>query len=124
MDKVAEHRTIIFPKSVLVSALSRECVRVKRRIPRGTLVTVDVLEEDESIVARLTLEDPDGKPLLVHFESSFIAASLMRYCFKEKIVLPRTAHKSLAIHGDNIALVLRLNMSVVDANVEGELEVA
>lgn len=124
MSKVGELRTIIFPKNILVSALTRECVRVKRRVPRGTFVSASIMEDEGKIGVLLEIETAEGDSESMEFDSPFIAASLMRYCFTEKILLPRKAHKSLVVHGDSIALMLRLNMSSVDASLMSDMEVA
>ena len=107
-QEIAETRSLYFPRSILKVALLRELMRGQKIAIGDQIQTIDVLEESGKIVVSLRLT-VSGDSIDYRVDTKVLAAALMRYCFSEKIPLPKKAHKSLAAYGDSVALLLHLN---------------
>ena len=107
-EEIAETRSLYFPRSILKVALLRELMRSHKISIGDQIQTVNVVEEGGKIVVSLNLT-VSGDNIDYKVDTKVLAAALMRYCFAEKIPLPKKAHKSLAVYGDSVALILHLN---------------
>ena len=110
-DSVGEIRTLLFPKSVVVTALTREQRRRNKPLPYGIVKEVAVRERDNGVHVGVAIETPDREFLRFAFDEHSVAASILRYCFAEGIPVPKRADKSLTTLGDHLAMIMRLNVT-------------
>ena len=110
-DQVGEIRTLLFPKSVVVTALTREQRRRSKPLPHGIVKEVAMREREDRIHVGVAIETPDRELLRFTFDQHFVAASILRYCFAERIPVPKRADKSLTTLGDQLVMTMRLNVT-------------
>jgi hypothetical protein len=102
-----EIRHIIFTPEDLKVALTRYFKSKSTILPRGEVLTCKFERTSNnnsvkySILIRPDTVETTEEMVL---KSNEVAASLLAYCFEEKIPVPRRAAKSLRIMGDNLAL--------------------
>ena len=110
-DQVGEIRTLLFPKSVVVTALTREQRRRSKPLPHGIVKEVAMRARDDRVHVGVAIETADRELLRFAFDEHFVAASILRYCFAERIPVPKRADKSLTTLGDHLAMTMRLNVT-------------
>ncbi len=112
---ILESRSIIFSDEELFLAL--------RPVLEGRGMQTDMDIED--IISRLDREGevnvslilPDGAdPVL--FSSREVGAAVLNHCIDQGIPLPRGSYKELAIRGDHVALIVRLETGASMSEIE------
>ena len=109
---ITEIRQLIFPEDDLVRALLN--LRRKRGTPMssGSVLRVDVhtaSNQDVSVNLKVAHDDRTGNTDYP-FAKEEIAAALIMYCIDERIPMPVKANKSVHLVGQNVALVLTINL--------------
>jgi len=112
---ILESRSIIFSDEELFLAL-RPIIE-----GRGMQADMDIVEIISSLDSdgevRVRIELPDGaEPVL--FSSREVGAAVLNHCIDQGIPLPRGSYKELAIRGDHVALIVRLETGASGAEVE------
>ncbi|MCJ9428211.1 hypothetical protein [Kordiimonas marina] len=111
---ILESRSLIFSDEELVLAL-RPILEGKGMSGNPPLKDViSFLDEDGDVTVRFDLTD--GSDSIV-FSSREVGAAVLNHCIERGIPLPRGAYKELAIRGDHVALIVRMEsggMSPVD----------
>lgn len=118
---ITEYRSIIFSNDELVKAL-RPIVEARGLsvdlIPSTIEMGLDPHQEEEIQVTYGLGSDKDD----VVFNSREIGAAILNHCIERGIPLPRGCQKELAIRGDEIALVIRLENRTDDPAIEDDFE--
>jgi hypothetical protein len=112
---ILESRSIIFSDEELFLAL--------RPVIEGRGMQADM--EIDDIISKLDSEGdvnvriilPDGaEPIL--FSSREVGAAVLNHCIDQGIPLPRGSYKELAIRGDHVALIVRLETGSMSSEIE------
>ncbi len=102
-----ELRRIVFSQDELRQALHGQRIDGRVVLPVGAIQSASFLEgSDANVMLRIYDEQSDKHHEIV-LPNAFVAAALMGFCIQSKVPLPRSARKSIAIAGQNIALDLR-----------------
>jgi hypothetical protein len=102
-----EFRQITFTNHELRAALDDFFLRRNSPLPSGAILGVrwDGSEHEHVIVEISAAQRSEQVTVTVANRDA--GAALLRYCFLNKIPLPRASQKSLAISGKNLVLELR-----------------
>ena len=112
---ILESRSIIFSDEELFIAL-RPVIE-----GRGMQADMDIddiissLDSEGEVNVRIVL--PNGaEPIL--FSSREVGAAVLNHCIDQGIPLPRGSYKELAIRGDHVSLIVRLETGASGSEVE------
>lgn len=108
---IVESRSIIFSEEELAYAL------------RPLLISRELAEDykPEEIIPSL---DPEGDVTVVYkctdnddilFKNTELGAAILNHCIESEIPLPRGSHKELALRGEHVALIVRIESEGVRA---------
>ncbi|UTW58687.1 hypothetical protein KFE96_18010 [Kordiimonas sp. SCSIO 12603] len=112
---ILESRSIIFSNDELFLAL--------RPLLEGRGVSEDIsvtdiessLDAEGEVFVRIHQAD-SGEPM--EFTSKEVGSAVLNHCIDQGIPLPRGSYKELAIRGDMIALIVRLETGGTSSDVE------
>ncbi len=116
---ILESRSIIFSDEELFVAL--------RPVLEGRGLTADIpvrtisarVNADGEVAA--TIEMTDGsEPVIV--DSGELGPAVLNHCIDQGIPLPRGSYKELAIRGDHIALIVRLETGSIQPDIDQDEE--
>jgi hypothetical protein len=102
-----ELRRIVFTNEELRQALNAQRIDGRPAVPFGQVQAARFMEKTQGDVLVKIYDNTGDKHHEVILGNTFVAAALMAYCITIGVPLPRSAKKSIAISGDNIALDLR-----------------
>ena len=103
----AEYRTLVFSQDEIRSALVDHSTRSKRPFPFGEIVHVELGADASDPIELVVRSDLYHEVNKIRLEPEFVAAALIRYCFLQRVPLPRHAIKSLAIEQGLLCLKMR-----------------
>ncbi|WP_147453610.1 hypothetical protein [Eilatimonas milleporae] len=101
---ILESRSIIFSDEELVLAM-RPIMETKG-LDQNLHPTAVVSELDDEGEVAVRFESNGSEP--VQFSSREVGAAVLNHCIDQGIPLPRGSYKELAIRGDHVALIVRL----------------
>jgi hypothetical protein len=112
---ILESRSIIFSDEELCLALRP--VMEGRGISSEMFINnvTSVLDSEGEVSVSIEIADND-EPVL--FTSREVGAAVLNHCIDQGIPLPRGSYKELAIRGDHVALIVRLETGAGAAEVE------
>lgn len=116
---ILESRSIIFSDEELFLAL-RPILEA-----RGLGIDLPVrnisakLSEEGDVAATIELSDGSA-PVVV--DSGELGPAVLNHCIDQGIPLPRGSYKELAIRGDHVALIVRLETGSVQSEVDEDEE--
>lgn len=116
---ILESRSIIFSDEELFVALRPilESRGIGGDIP---VRAISARLSDEGEVAA-TIEMTDGsEPVVV--ESGELGPAVLNHCIDQGIPLPRGSYKELAIRGDHVALIVRLETGSIQPDIDEDEE--
>src|SRR5690349_16198772 len=102
-----ELRRIVFTNDELRHALAGQRVDGRPVIPFGQIQSARFIGDSRDELMLRIYDHTTDKHHEAVLSSTLIAAALMSYCITQRVPLPRSARKSIAISGDNVALDLR-----------------
>lgn len=108
---VTEIRHLIFQNGEVVQALAAFQKQRRDPLPAGTIAGLSFAKESR---IKCTLEwDADGGGTRGKrtFLSDELGAALIHYCISKRIPLPAKSPKVLQLFGENIGLVVSINLS-------------
>ena len=116
---ILESRSIVFSDEELLLALRP--VLEGRNIPAEPPLKeiISELDEDSEVSVRMVLND--GSDPIV-FNSREVGAAVLNHCIEQGVPLPRGSYKELAIRGEHIALIVRLESSGVVSGIDEDDE--
>ena len=115
---ITEFRRLIFSKDEILKAILSYNLRSSVKLPPGDITNIKTTSVPEPAIV-LDVHDPSSDTTeTVTLESTYLAATMLRYCIEFKIPIPRHADKYVEIVGDGVAL----SMSI-DANAKKLLEI-
>ena len=101
---ILESRSIIFSDEELVVAFGS---KIEERVEDTSIEPVAVKSAlDEEGEVNVTFDLSDGNQIA--FESAEVGPIVLNHCIEVGVPLPRGAYKELAIRGDHVALIVRL----------------
>jgi len=115
---ILESRSIIFSDEELFLALRPVFEGRGMQADMDIEDIISALDQEGEVTVRIVL--PDGaEPLL--FSSREVGAAVLNHCIDQGIPLPRGSYKELAIRGNHIALIVRLETGSTGSEIdEGE----
>lgn len=100
---ILESRSIIFSEEELILALKP--LLISKGLDADTEPKEIVADLDKEGEVKVTYELESQN---VGFESKEIGAAVLNHCIEQNIPLPRGSFKELALRGDHVALIVRL----------------
>jgi hypothetical protein len=116
---ILESRSIIFSDEELVLALRPV---LEGRGKSGNLPLKDVnsrLDEDGEVSVTLVLNDGTDP---IEFNSREVGAAVLNHCIDQGVPLPRGSYKELAIRGDHVALIVRMESGKLQSGIDEDEE--
>ncbi|MFC3052264.1 hypothetical protein [Kordiimonas pumila] len=111
---ILESRSIIFSDEELVLAL-RPLIESRGLVADNNVTGVDnKLDTDGEVSVTVTITDKDP----VDFSSREVGAAVLNHCIEQGIPLPRGSYKELAIRGNHIALIVRLETGAASPEID------
>jgi len=117
---ILESRSIIFSDEELFIALRPV---LEGRGMSGDMDIADIVSEldnEGEVNVSIHLPKGEGDPIL--FTSREVGAAVLNHCIDQGIPLPRGSYKELAIRGDHIALIVRLESGASNTEIEEDEE--
>lgn len=115
---IIESRSIIFSSDELIMAL-RPVLESRGQnvniVPDKMDLSLDG-ENEVSVVYHI-----NGKAD-IHFNSREVGAAVLNHCIESGIPLPRGSYKELAVRGEHIALIVRLETGLAGGSIEDDGE--
>jgi len=104
----SEYRQVLFSNNEVIEALYEHNQVAEAKLPRGMIVSCTPVAEVD-VAVRLELVDQEsGETQVASLSPELVCAALLRYCMKLHIPMPRGAAKTIQIHGDDVALNVRI----------------
>ena len=104
-----EIRKIIFAEDEIVRAILTQNHNSTKKLPPGDIVEVKANSSPEPSL-ELTIFDPTAEdPKTINLRAPYLAAAMLRFCFDNKIPIPRIADKSVEVLGSSLALSISIN---------------
>jgi len=112
---ILESRSIIFSDEELVVALK---VLLDGKAAAGThpKSVKSQLDADGEVAVTFTMSDDQE----ITLSSREVGAGVLNHCIDVGIPLPRGSYKELAIRGDHVALIVRLETSALEPGLESD----
>ena len=112
---ILESRSIIFSDEELALAL-RPVLEGRGMATNPPLRDViSELDNEGEVTVRFILTD-GSDPIL--FNSREVGASVLNHCIDQGIPLPRGSYKELAIRGEHVALIVRLESGSYSSSID------
>ncbi len=112
---ILESRSIIFSDEELLAAFKP---MILARVGDESLEALSVVPTlDEQGEVTVSFKVSDGSEIA--FESGDVGPTILNHCIEVGIPLPRGSYKELAIRGDHVALIVRLETGV-GVGIDGE----
>ena len=117
---ILESRSIIFSNEELFLAL-RPVLEGRGKTVEATSVSeiTASLDAEGEVVVNLHLKD-EAEPQ--YFEGREVGAAVLNHCIDQGIPLPRGSYKELAIRGEHVALIVRLETGGAHSDIEEDEE--
>lgn len=116
---ILESRSIIFSDEELVLAL-RPVLEGRGMTSSPPLKDViSQLDEEGEVSVRMILSDGSDP---IAFSSREVGAAVLNHCIDQGVPLPRGSYKELAIRGDHVALIVRLESGQTAAGINEDDE--
>ncbi|NVJ98813.1 MAG: hypothetical protein HWE25_11710 [Alphaproteobacteria bacterium] len=116
---ILESRSIIFSDEELVLAL-RPVLESQGKTSNLPLKDViSRLDEEGEVSVTLVLSDGTDPIKFGHRE---VGAAVLNHCIDQGVPLPRGSYKELAIRGDHVALIVRLESGQFSSGVDEDEE--
>ena len=116
---ILESRSIIFSDEELFVAL-RPIIENRGMNADMPVKTISAKLNAEGEVAA-TIEMTDGSEPVV-IEGSELGPAVLNHCIDQGIPLPRGSYKELAIRGDHVALIVRLETGSIQSDIDEDEE--
>ncbi len=95
----SEFRRVMFTNNELIEAIHDYNEISQDKLPPGIILTCTPVSEAE-VAVRLELVDQRSDEMhVVELSPEVLGAALLRYCMKHRIPMPKSATKSIHIHG-------------------------
>jgi len=106
---VTEFRQIVFSSRDLSEAISHFYRQKRPDLGGASIRNIRIARETPSPITVSMDIESDGRTESVTLESAFLAAAMLRHCFKLGIPISRHSRKNIELVGDNLALKLFIN---------------
>ncbi|WP_262693190.1 hypothetical protein [Kordiimonas aquimaris] len=116
---ILESRSIVFSDEELFLAL-RPVMETNGTNADVPLKNIFARLDSEGEVTAV-IQPADGSAEIV-FESRELGPAVLNHCIDQGIPLPRGSYKELAIRGDHIALIVRLETGAVQSEIDEDEE--
>jgi hypothetical protein len=104
---IDEFRRLTFSMDELATAVLTYLISSRKMSDKDRLGRVALSGTADNVTVNATVHPADGgTPAEIELSSQILGAVLIAHCIKTKVPLPRRAAKSIARHGDKVALVL------------------
>ena len=105
---ITETRTLLFAHSDLTEAIHAFDRDKMRFLPEGDLMTVEVTGRAEPAVRVIIQVSGHIFPKTINLSGSQVAAILIHYCIKNRIPIPKQAHKCIETIDGDVALLVNI----------------
>lgn len=104
-----ELRTLVFSNEELRQAVLHFHKNSVEILPSQRISTCEIHKDAGISLHLMVYDEAQNKNTPVVLETPMVAAILLKYCFKERIPVPKKSDKSLQVIGDNLALRIAVN---------------
>jgi hypothetical protein len=110
LPALGELRHISFSKDALVMAVKLYYAATKKSLPSGVVEGCEIVATPDTEVEITIRDDAAGQLQKVRIPAEIIGAAMINYCRKVNVPLPRDGKKSLLVSGDNLVLVVNVQV--------------
>ena len=108
-----EIRKIIFSEQDMTEIILHYCAKSGLSMPHARMTGFEIdADEGKGILISLKFDDP-SLVNKISFNQGEIGAAMIMFCKTQKIPLPKNANKSLALHGENLALQVAIDWKTI-----------
>lgn len=112
---ILESRSLIFSDEELLIAI-RPILDSRGMAANQSVQTISANLNEEGEVAVTIEMTSESEPLVI--DSNEIGPALLNHCIDQSIPLPRGSYKELAIRGDHVAMIVRIETGTVPSDVD------
>ena len=116
----SEFRRVMFTNNELIEAIHDYSEVAEDKLPPGIILTCTPVSEAEVVVRLELVDQRNGETHVVELSPEVLGAALLRYCKKHHIPMPKSATKSIQMHGDEISLNVEIKSRFERAVDAGE----
>ena len=110
LPALGELRHISFSKDALVMAVKLYYAATKKSLPSGVVEGCEIVAAPDTQVEITIRDDAASQLQKVEISAEIIGAAMINYCRKVNVPLPREGKKSLLVSGDNLVLVVNVQV--------------
>ncbi len=110
----------MFTNNELIEAIHDYSKVAEDKLPPGIILTCTPVSEAEAVVRLELVDQRSGETHVVELSPEMLGAALLRYCMKHRIPMPKSATKSIQIHGDEVSLNVEIKSRFERAVDAGE----
>ncbi len=100
----SEFRRVMFTNDELIDAIHDYYEISQDKLPPGVILTCTPVSEAEVAVRLEMVDQRSDETHVVELSPEVLGAALLRYCMRHRIPMPKSATKSIQIHGDEVSL--------------------
>ncbi len=100
----SEFRRVMFTNNELIEAIHEYNEISQDKLPPGVILTCTPVSEAEVAVRLEMVDQRSDETHVVELSPEVLGAALLRYCMMHRIPMPKSATKSIQMHGDEISL--------------------
>ena len=104
----AEFRQFLLSNNELIAARCEYNQVAQTKLPQGIIVSCTPVAAAKVVVRLERVDQASGETQITSLSPGLVAAALLRYCIERRIPTPRSAAKSIQIHGDEVSLNVRI----------------
>ena len=104
----SEFRRIMFTNNELIEAIHDYNEMSQDKLPPGTILTCTPVSEADVAVRLEMVDQRSDETHAVELSPEVLGAALLRYCMKHRIPMPKSATKSIQIHGNEVSLNIEI----------------
>ncbi len=100
----SEFRRVMFTNNELIEAIHEYNEISQDKLPPGIILTCTPVSEAEVAVRLEMVNQRSDETHVVELSPEVLGAALRRHCMKHRIPMPKSATKSIQIHGNKVSL--------------------
>ncbi len=116
----SEFRRVMFTNNELIEAIHDYNGISQDKLPPGIILTCTPVSEAEVAVRLEVVDQRSDEMHVVELSPEVLGVALLRYCMKHRIPMPKSATKSIQIHGDEVSLNVEIKSRFERAVDAGE----
>ncbi len=100
----SEFRRVMFTNNEVIEAIHDYNEISQDKLPPGIILTCTPVSQAEVAVRLEMVDQRSDETHVVELSPEVLGAALLSYCMKHRIPMPKSATKSIQIHGNEVSL--------------------